>query len=241
MYTWGYVKEATLAKMDMSANQAIDLGLVNKMPYYANEALTQITSGIKPKIKYIEFKVKDCGKVMEYIKRELLPYDDLKFLVEQPCDKSTMNDVQLKALELYNSYRYIGQLVKMPDDYIAWSDEPVYKVSNDFMYNERVKEVSDKDFTTVGYKSILFKKEGIYRFPYKAKWFMFTPTTNDDVELDIPDDIVECLPSYIASQLFKIDDEQKSSIYRNEFEMMVARIDENEYFTNKEFNGRGDW
>lgn len=241
MYTWGYVKEATLAKMDMTANQAIELGLVNKMPYYANEALTQITSGVKAKTKYIDFTVKDADKVIAYIKREMLPYDDLRFLVNQPCDKSTMSDVQLMALELYNSYTYIGQNVTMPDDYFAWSDEPVYKISHDFMYNEHVKEASDKDFTTIGYKSILFKREGMYRFPYKAKWFTFEPTTDDSVELEIPDDIVECLPSYIASQLFKIDDEQKSSIYRNEFEMMIARIDENEYFTNKEFNGRGDW
>lgn len=69
----------------------------------------------------------------------------------------------------------------------------------------------------------------------------FTPTTQDDVELDIPDDILVCLPSYIASQLFKIDDEQKSSIYRNEYEMALARINENDYATNKVINNGGDW
>ena len=52
MYTWGYIKEATLAKMDLTVQQAIDMGLINKMPFYANEAVTQITAAVKPKRQY---------------------------------------------------------------------------------------------------------------------------------------------------------------------------------------------
>ena len=56
MLTWGYIKEATLAKMDLTLDAAIDQGLINKVVYYANEALTEITSTIKANKKYAEFK-----------------------------------------------------------------------------------------------------------------------------------------------------------------------------------------
>ena len=83
MYTWGYIKDATLAKMDFTANQAIDMGLVDKMPYYANEALTQITSAIKPNRKYIDFLVLDKDVVIKKI-AEKLKNQDLSFLINQP-------------------------------------------------------------------------------------------------------------------------------------------------------------
>ena len=80
-----------------------------------------------------------------------------------------------------------------------------------------------------------------YFISYNARWYTFNKSLPDDEVIDVPNDILECIPSYIASQLFKIDDEQKSAIYRNEYEMAIARINENDYSTNKVFDGRGDW
>ena len=47
-YTWGYIKEATLMKLDMTEQEAEQFNLLRRFPFYANEALTYICSAIKP-------------------------------------------------------------------------------------------------------------------------------------------------------------------------------------------------
>lgn len=237
MYTWGYIKDATLAKMDLKANQAVEMGFVNKMPFYANEAVTQITAAIKAKRSFAEFEVAERGPTLELIKR-FYKLDDVSFLLEPPCDKSSLSVEQQKALDNYNHFKYVGDVVKFPDDFFAWSDDM------SFMYDfdkQTWVNTNDDFFETYGGNSLIFKRVGKFRIAYKARWFKILPTTSDDMELDAPDDILECIPSYIASQLYKVDDEVKSGILRNEFEMMVARIDENDYQTNRTMMDRRNW
>lgn len=239
MITWGYIKQATLAKMDLSVDAAVDQGLIEKMPFYANEALTEITSAIKAKRAYVDFKVADRSKVLDCI-AQTYGQDAMYFVLDHSCDLSTATEAQRNALKVYEQYVYVGDTIKMPDDFVAWSDDTNWKVTKDCCDCDKLEPLKDIDFAQRGNK-IIFMKPCICKIAYFAKWFFFTPTTQDDVELDIPDDILVCLPSYIASQLFKIDDEQKSSIYRNEYEMALARINENDYATNKVINNGGDW
>lgn len=239
MITWGYIKQATLAKMDLSVDAAVDQGLIEKMPFYANEALTEITSAIKAKRAYTDFKVADRDAVLKCI-AQTYGQEAMYFVLDHPCDLNRATEDQLNALKVYEHYVYVGDTIKMPDDFVAWSDDTNWKVTKDCNGQDMLEPLKDTEFAQRGNK-LIFMKPCICKIAYFAKWFFFTPTTQDDVELDIPDDILVCLPSYIASQLFKIDDEQKSSIYRNEYEMALARINENDYATNKVINNGGDW
>lgn len=239
MITWGYIKQATLAKMDLSVDAAVDQGLIEKMPFYANEALTEITSAIKAKRAYADFKVADRNEVLNCIS-QTYGQDAMYFVLDHSCDLSTATEAQRNALKVYEQYVYVGDTIKMPDDFVAWSDDTNWKVVKDCSGRDTLEPLKDTEFAQRGNK-LIFMKPCICKIAYNARWFLFTPTTDDDEELDIPDDILICLPSYIASQLFKIDDEQKSAIYRNEYEMAIARINENDYSTNKVFDGRGDW
>lgn len=235
MYTWGYIKEATLAKMDLTVNQAIDMGLMNKMPFYANEAITQITSSIKANRKYAEFQVRDRLEVMRYISNKY-HFDSIDFLYMPSCNKDSWTADQVEAWNIYHTYTYVGDPANFSDDFFAWSSDICYRWNCG-----KWEAASDFDYTTYGGKQIMFKRPGDYRISYLAKWFKILPTTSDDVELDCPDDILEAIPSYIASQLYKIDDETKSAILRNEYEMALARIEENDYSTNKTIAVGGDW
>lgn len=235
MYTWGYIKEATLAKMDLTVSQAVDMGLINKMPYYANEAVTQITSSIKANRKYVEFDVRDVEDVVRRIVAKY-KFDDVYFLYAKSCDKSSWSKEQLEAYEIFHSVTFTNNPADFPEDFFAWSSDICYRWECG-----RWSTASDYDFTTYGGKQIVFNRPGIYRIPYRAKWFKILPSTSDEVELDAPDDVLEAIPSYIASQLYKIDDETKSAILRNEYEMALARIDENDYSTNKTIDIGGDW
>lgn len=237
MYTWGYIKEAALAKMDMSVEDAINMGLINKMPFYANEAVTYITASIKARRTYADFDIRDFHKTIRRIS-EKFHLEDVSFLFKKPCDKTTLNLDEGGALTEFEQHLYTQTPISFPNDFFAWSDDINYKFDK---CEKEWKEASDRDYTTYGSNKIMFNNPGLYRMAYLAKWFKILPTTDDDYELDCPDDILECIPTYIASQLYKIDDEVKSGILRNEWEMAISRIDENDYSSNKIIKDRGEW
>ena len=191
MYTWGYIKENTLSKMDITEKLANEQGFLKRFPYCANEAMTQICSAIKPKEQYFEITVKS---------------------VNQTC--------------------------MFPDDFIAFSDNIILYApdeSCDFV------EVGDEDINYVGYNCVSCRQPGIYRIPYKARWFFFTPDLENDVVIPAPADICEAIPSYIVSQCLKVDDELKAAVYRNEFEMFLARIDDTNFKSQRTFKRGGGW
>ena len=76
---------------------------------------------------------------------------------------------------------------------------------------------------------------------YNARWFDFSETIDDNTELDIPDDILDCIPSYIASQCYKVDDEIKAQLYRNEYELQLSRINDTHYFTLQDMHIKDNW
>lgn len=237
MYTWGYVKAACLAKLDMSAEQAIEMGLMNKLPFYANEAITQITQSVRAKRAYAQFEVFDEPGTVLYLKNKY-QLDDVSFLYKKNCDVSNYSLSQINALKEYREQQYVGKDVCMPDDFVFWGDDCNYRYDN---MRKNWYEILDDSYDIIGDNHIIFNYCGKYRISYCAKWFTFLPTTNDNEELDIPDAIVEALPSYIVSQCYKIDDEVKAAYYLNEFELFISRIEDNSYTTNKTMKIRGDW
>lgn len=198
MYTWGYLKNVALAKLDLTEEEAEIQDLISKFPYYANEVITQICSSIKPKPAYAEFVVTDGD---------------------------------------------VGKTFIMPKDFVSFGDDVNERTYS--LYNMNVsEECHDDDFRFLGYNKLIFKKPGKYLISYNARWFDFSEVDgiiDSDTELDVPNDILDCIPSYIASQCFKIDDQYKSQVFRNEYEMSLARIDNTTYKNTKTFKIEGDW
>ena len=217
MYQWSDIKRSALAKLDLTEEEADIQNLINKFPIYANEAMTQICSTVKPKWTFATFVITN---------------DD----IEQGNNIKTM-----------------------PDDFICFGGDVCTRTYKDYklsyLKNDDVyvrEECHDDDFDYEGYNQVMFKKEGEYKISYNARWidFLHVPTsdgksttqiTDDYVLSSIPQDILDCLPSYIASQCFKIDDEYKSSVFRNEYEMFMARINDTNYQNTRTFFVGGDW
>lgn len=185
MYTWGYIKECVLSKLGMSEEEANQQNFLSQFPYYANEAMTQICSAVKPKDAFTTC-VSECT----------------------------------------------GDIITMPDDFLAFSDDVV-------MYNNA--EASDEDFEYYNYNEFICNKVGIYRIPYKARWFFFTKDLHNSTVISAPADICEAIPSYIVSQCLKLDDELKAGAYRNEFEIFLARIDNTSFKSSKSIKIGGGW
>lgn len=62
-------------------------------------------------------------------------------------------------------------------------------------------------------------KPGIYVIHYRAYPPMLDLTTPDDTELALDPDVAALVPLYMASQLYKDDDNAIATVYRNEFEV----------------------
>lgn len=194
-YTWGYVKDAALAKLDLDEQEANNQNFLTRFPFYANEAMTQICSAIKPKYSYAKFEI---------------------------------------------TKEMVGKEQRMPDDFVSFGDDVNYEQIENVRMTMK-KEIHDIDFTYQGYNKVIFFRTGTFYISYNARWFTFTKSINNSTELDMPDDIVDCLPSYIASQCYKIDDEYRASVFRNEYEMLLARIDNTNFKNTKTFIIEGDW
>lgn len=201
-YQWNDLKNTILAKLDLTEEEANVQNLINRFPYYANEAMTQICSSIKPKYTFIDFEI-------------------------------TQEDV--------------GEPQTMPKDFVSFSDDVCYELKDeivDFYTKQTItikKELHDTDFEYYGYNQVVFKHPGKFYIAYNARWYTLTNNIEGDTYLDVPNDVLDCIPSYVASQCYKIDDEYKASVFRNEYEMMLARIDNRNYKNTKTFEIEGDW
>lgn len=240
MYTWGYLKEMILAKLDMDEEEAIGANLTSKFTIFANEAMTQICSSVKPNHTYVDFVIfKDKLDLI----RSLYGQDTVPERVD--------DDIHKQYLYTIKNNLFINQIIKMPTDFIAFDDAENYKLSLQKMYDESGKivdklvftELHDDEMMYQGYNKILFRSEGQYRIFYRGRWYFFTKNMDNDIDLSefVPNDVLDCIPSYVASQCYKIDDEVKSSIYRNEYEMFLARIDDTDYNSTTSIKIGGDW
>lgn len=196
MYTWSYLVNASLAKLDLTQDEATRANLTDRFYIYANEVITQVCSSIKPKYTFAEFDV-------------------------------TKDD--------------IGKLLTMPDNFVSFGDDVSTKIYTD-MYGQQLKvRATDFDFSCKGYNQVVFYSEGKYLIAYDARWFTFTDTMDGSTKIDVPNDILDCIPSYIAHQCYKIDDEVKASIFRNEYELFLSRIDNSHFFDNRDITIGGEW
>lgn len=199
MYTWGYIKDVCLAKLDLDENEATVQNLLSRFPFYANEVITQVCSSIKPKYAFAHF----------VITKDL-----------------------------------IGVAQTMPNDFVSFGDDVCYQNVKNYYYNDEVierVELHDDDFDYYGYNQVMFLHEGDFYISYNARWFTFDKSLDNNYQIDVPNDILDCIPSYVASQCYKIDDDYKSQVYRNEYEMMLARIDATNYKNTKTIKIGGDW
>ena len=83
---------------------------------------------------------------------------------------------------------------------------------------------------------------GTYTVYYKAYPSHITLETPDDYELALDPEVATLLPMYMASQLYKDDDNSISTVYRNEWEVAFERLSQNSNAPHKEeFTSESGW
>jgi hypothetical protein len=76
---------------------------------------------------------------------------------------------------------------------------------------------------------------------YKAYPAPITDETADNYELPLQPEVVVLIPLYMASQLYKEDDNSIATSYRNEFEVGFERLNKLIGDSTKEFVSESGW
>lgn len=247
MKKWSEIKQATLDKLFLTIDEADDQGYLSKFRYLANECLNIIANGVKPRIVAYNFRVfnkivygsefvYDAGRnVLTYTPATLHEEDRIQITPDKETiywqDEDTKYTMTNGVFLLDKAAFYINDRVTMPEDFLSFADMINYHNNepwNDIVY------LGDRDFA-VG-------EIGHYVVYYNATW---ENITEEDVQKDnaltTHISVLNCLPTYIASQCLAQDDVQRSAILKNEFELMLSRLDTNIMYQNNHYRSSGGW
>ena len=101
------------------------------------------------------------------------------------------------------------------DDFYQLAPAELYSLGTGDEYIVADNYFQEADKTLV----IQRDKPGIYVIHYRAYPQHLTLATPDDTELSLDPDVAVLIPLYMASQLYKDDDNAIATVYRNEFEV----------------------
>ena len=242
MRDWAYIRQMTLNKLDLPSEEADSLGYLDRFPFYANEAMTQICT-MKPKRDYFVVEILPRIERQKIWDKLVTDYNaPYLSIIPKPNDSYSKTINGINFWTEWETYHFVGDQIIVGPDFIGFNDDvPTYSLKDCKGQYIKFYEAHDSDFEYLGYNKIFCKHEGLFTIPYNARWFTFDTETAENYKIDAPDDVLDCIPSYIVSQLFKIDDEYKASVYRNEYEIFLARIDNTDYRNSRTIEIGGDW
>lgn len=119
----------------------------------------------------------------------------------------------------------------MPEDFLSFADMINYLDGS-----------PDPTIVYLGDKNIILPKKGRYKIFYNALW---KPIDEDNMASDevlpIDQSVLNCIPTYVAAQILAEDDVQRSTILKNEYELMLSRLDTNIMYQANHFRSIGGW
>ncbi len=260
MFTYGYIREATMAHLDIDETEAQAMGLLSRFHIYANEAMQAICAS-KPMYQYLDITV-----VEKFA--PLIVVDGANFLpatkeqIEWDVDEKGPAPFKFATREQTEDYYHkkniyeMFEKVVMTDTFIAFADKQCYKLTwrkptveeqleaEAFGYKItqgviREGAVVDLDFSYLSKNTLKFYKPGRYLIPAKFMWHRFDSGVADEEELDMPSDILLTIPLYIAAICLQIDNTQKAQLMRQEFEIALSRCTATDFLTLNEI--KADW
>jgi len=176
--------------------------------------------------------------IQDTIEIETSGYETFKGLIENPDkDKviftfTTSYPMALKNIAIYKeTFADAEHVVPFTDkvkyDLTALAPD-FYMIDPQGIYYEGAyqKYLQTSDFYQEGTKTLVLDRDMIGSFTvyYRAYPVQLTNETEDDYELPIDPEVYALLPLYMASQLYKDDDNGIATAYRNEFEVGFERL-----------------
>lgn len=178
------------------------------------------------------------GIVVETLTLDKNTYEVYKGLIANTDKKpvkltfTTSYPMALKNVAIYReSFATAEEVVPFTDKvkYDMLSIAPdFYMIDPQGIYFEGAyqKYLQTSDFYQEGTKTLVLDRDmfGSFTIYYRAYPEQITAETEDDKELPIDAEVYALLPLYMASQLYKDDDNGIATAYRNEFEVGFERL-----------------
>lgn len=255
MFTYGYIREATMAHLDIDEDEAQAMNLLSRFHIYANEAMQAICAS-KPMYQYIDITVVEKfaplvmdGAIFRTATREEIDWDE-EIQGERPF--KLVNETQMKAYYHERNIYEQFEVVSMYENFINFANKQCYKIQelkptaaqemeadlNGISLKKGIVKGEakvDDDFSYLGKNRLKFYKPGQYLIPAKFLWFRFDSGIDDKAEIEMPSDILLTIPLYIASVCLQIDNVQKAQLLRQEFELALARCTSGDLMTLNSF------
>lgn len=249
MKKWSEIRQGIINKLFMDEEEVNDENenYASKFAFYANECLNQIANGIKPKIatfrpvlyekstRGVNFRLENGIFSMDsaFGDTYYLEPDKHTIYIDLMTDKKYI----VSGTELIDvtdkDYYPINTQITMPEDFLSFADMVNY-----------VNGEPDPGIIYLNDKTIALSVPGVYKIFYNALWQPITEDyMNDQEQPDLPIDqsVLNCIPSYVASQILAEDDVQRSTILKNEYELMLSRLDTNIMYQENHFKSTGGW
>ena len=130
-------------------------------------------------------------------------------------------------------------LSQLADSFYQLADDPIkYEGEGDQRYMETTAYFEEGGKILVLYRD----KPGNYTVYYRAYPQKITSSTPDDYVLDVAPEVEALIPLYMASQLYKDDDNSIATGYLNQFETGLARLqDANRAPSSAEITSESGW
>lgn len=259
MFTYGYIREAVMAHLDLDETEAQAMNILSRFHIFANEAMQAICSS-KPMYKYIDVTVvsKFAPLIVDGANFRIATEDEIhwdKDIQGEPSFKFA-NEEQTKKYYHDKQIYEVGEKLSMSDTFIAFADKRAWrKYVKEPSVSEKLEAAAfdriikptiiktsaiiDDDFSYISKNELKFYHTGSYLIPAKFMWYRFDSGIADTQELDMPSDILLTIPLYIASICLQIDNLQKANIKRQEFEMALSRCTATDFMTLNEI--KSDW
>lgn len=176
--------------------------------------------------------------VVETITMEQKSYEVFKGLIENTEKKpvkltfATLYPMALKNVAIYRENFELAEDVPPFTDKVKYDMKAIapdfYMIDPQGIYYEGAYQqyLQTSDFYQEGTKTLVLDRDmvGSFTIYYRAYPEEITADTLDETELPIDPEVYVLLPLYMASQLYKDDDNGIATAYRNEFEVGFERL-----------------
>lgn len=251
MKKWSEIRQGIINKLFMDEQEvnSEDENYAAKFAYFANECLVNIANGIKPRISVfkpviyrnrtigVNIKHEDCKFTMENAFGEEVEFAPNKHTIyvdlgQTPVKKYVLKNGELEDVTDKHCY-CVKEQIRLPEDFLSFADMVNY-----------LNGEADPEIIYYTDSTIILNEPGIYEIFYNALWEPITDDyMNDQEQPDLPIDqsVLNCIPTYVASQILAEDDVQRSTILKNEYELMLSRLDTNVMYQQNSYKSTGGW
>lgn len=166
-------------------------------------------------------------------------FDAFKGLIENPEGEDVTIEFtseypsNIKNIALYSASFASPKDVQPYEDFIHFHlpdiAEDFYQLASGEIYYEGEREpryIAAQNYYQEADKTLVLERSmpGTYTVYYKKYPTAITKDTEEDYELILDPEVAALIPLYMASQLYKDDDNAIATVYRNEFEVAFERL-----------------